>query len=341
MDEQVVPSFAPAGVRRTGSAVRGLNRVGVVPVARPEPVPVPVPAEAAQSPSLEYAGNRRWETPLRAGKWKERWEGARELGLGAGVRGAVAGGVAMVVRGSVAEFVVAYVGDVLPRATVEKWLCLLCEYLELNADEQVLLVCLLRRYVECGGKFVGQGDWARPQRWECVVAIACYLSVLLSEEFPGRTAMDLRELLGANFRFGVEQVAFLRAVNWRICIATDYFEEVKEACEGILKGNPESREALRGWFKVDQAIADRKVREANAAAASAAALAAAAATAVPMKTSPVIPTYAAETPVVGKKRGFAAVATADDSVVPRVVVPRYGAYAAVVPSAVPQWGAQW
>lgn len=339
MDEQVVPTFeVPVPVR--GAAVGGgLKRSATVPTSLTALVPdAPSATTAARnlfSPAPEFAGKLRWETPLRSGRHPESWQGARELGCQNAVRTRNAARVGAVIRATVADVVVAYVGPALPRPTVQKWLCLLCEYLELNADEQVLVVCLLRRYVRRGGKFVGKGDWARPQRWECVVAVACYLAVLLTEEFPGRTAMDLRELLGPNFRFGSEQVTFLKVVDWRISVDEDDFNEVKDAVEGVIVGDEDAKEKMTGWFLVEQAVLDRKRAAAEEAAAAAAAAAAAMAAQSPV-------------PTLGKKRGFAAIAPADDSVVPRVVVPRMepvhaiptATYIQSVP-AVPHWAPHW
>jgi len=141
----------------------------------------------------------------------------------------------------VAQAVVANVG--LPHTTVDKWLHLLAEYLELNADEHVLAICLVRRYLAAGRSLVGENDWARPQRWECVIAISCYLAVLLSEEFPGRTAFDLKELLGANFRFGREQIEFLKAIDWKASIPREEFEAAAE----ILRGDGNSKK-MTAWF---------------------------------------------------------------------------------------------
>ncbi len=203
---------------------------------------------------------------------------------------------------------------------------------------------LLRKYIEYGGKFVGEGDWARPQRWECVVAIACYFAVLLTEEFPGRTSMDLRELLGPNFRFGVEQIAFLKAVDWRISISSEQFSDTKQCCVKVAEKVPGEKERLMSWFRIDDAVADREKRAADAAAAAAAAAAKAAKAAEAAKAAlavkPVVPLYNA--PNV-KKRGYAAIAPADDSLVPRAFVPQFAAAVpqsfmapAVIPT-VPQW----
>lgn len=285
----------------------------------------------AESPAVEYAGKLRWQTPPRAGIWLERWESARQLGMHVGVRSARARDVGDVLRSVLADAVVTYVGPHLPRGTVEKWLCLLCEYLELNADEQVLVICLLRLYARCGGRFVGQGDWARPQRWECVIAVACYLAVLLTEEFPGRTAIDLKELLGPNFRFGAEQVAFLKTVDWRICIAADDMEDVKSACYRVIDGDPSARDEMRTWF----APHARDVSDAKRWCPAQANPAIRASTCTPSSTS-TAPTLKQKTEVVhsnssardpstctvGKKRSSAAVTRAEDCVVPPYVVRR-------------------
>lgn len=357
MDEQVVPSFtssrpAPRRTARVSSSVP--EGVEVPPGPRGGGTDCVVPGVQAKkqkvasttfvSPAPEYPGKLRWQTPLRVGTWKEDWQSARELGLHVAVRSKEQRGVANVVRSAVAEIVVASVGDLLPLATVQKWLCLLCEYLELNADEQVLVVCLLRKYVESGGKFVGEGDWARPQRWECVVAVACYFAVLLTEEFPGRTSMDLRELLGPNFRFGREQIAFLKLVNWRISITAEQFREVKECCIGAWDKVPGQKERLLAWFRIDDAIADRKRRAADAASAAAAAAANAANAAKAAKAAMDSAAVTYKQPINTKKRAYAAIAPADDSMVPRAIAPQYAAAVrqpqyipqAVIP-AVPQW----
>lgn len=326
MDEQVVPTFAPARASLKRCPTVPADLPALVPKSASQPCFSPKP-----SPATEFSGKPRWETPLRASRHREHWQGARELGIDHAVRSKFATGVSNVVRSAVAEVVVAYVGAGLPKDTVRKWLCLLCEYLELNADEAVLVVCLLRRYVREGGKFVGNGDWARPQRWECVVAVACYMAVLLTEEFPGRTAMDLKELLGPNFKFGREQISFLKVVDWRISITGEVFKEVKEAVEGMMRGEEEARKTINEWFMVDEAVLEMKRRATEEAAAAAAAVAAMTA---PQQQIPM---------AAGKKRGYAAIAPADDSVVPRIVVPRIEAIhsipATFIPTvpAVPHW----
>lgn len=348
--EQVVPSWAPTtSTTKTQPSIiskpKGsihkpkteskLRRVSTIKTGLPK-LASDISFDAI-SPALEYAGKMRWRTPTRIGNWSEPWCGAREMALSHCVRTAKAPALGLAIRQLIAEAVATHVGVQLPTVTVEKWLCLLSEYLELNSDEQVLVVCHLRRYIAAGGKFVGKGDWARPQRWECVVAVACYLSVLLTEEFPGRTAMDLKELLGANFKFGREQISFLKTVNWEVATHSEQFVEVKKVCEGLVKGDEKAKETARDWFKMDQALDEMKQRaenEASAAAAMAAAQAAALAAQSPTMTMQPI----------AKKRSFATIAPATDSVVPRVVIPRMD-IPHVVPTtfipAVPHWAPGW
>lgn len=296
-------------------------------------------SEQLESPAAEFRGKPRWQTPLRVGKWPEAWQSARELGTHLCVRSANASDISVVLRTVLADAVVTYVGPHLPTATVEKWLCLLCEYLELNVDEQILVICLLRKYAQAGGRFIGQGDWARPQRWECVIAIACYLAVLLSEEFPGRTAMDLRELLGPNFRFGVEQIAFLKTVNWRICVTADQIEDVKSECRHVLDGDSTARLRMREWFGSHaRDIADAKLWAESKVDTSDLQLS----PSPSVLENPLVEKSDVEKPIatndttvkVGKKRSLASVVQSDDSVVPRYVVPRIDPSAAAAAAAV-------
>lgn len=164
-------------------------------------------------PLSEYPGKLRWRTLARTGSWVEPWFSARELVTSLSVRSHGDQFVSTVLRGALCDAIVTYVRPHLLRRTVEKWPFILFEYLELNVDEQNPVIFLLRRYAHCGGGFVGHRDWICAQRWECVIAIACYLSVLLTEDFPGRTAFDLKELLGSSFHFGTEQVLFLKTVK--------------------------------------------------------------------------------------------------------------------------------
>lgn len=348
MEEQVVPGLVPCAAPRRviRSTVKAKHATASVPTAVPSvavPLDRAVPAlrsvkrSKLVSPEPEYAGKMRWTTPTRTGAWLERWQSARELGLHVAVRSGEARRVNECIREAIAEAVVASVGELLPLATVKKWLCLLCEYLELNADEQVLVVCLLRKYVAAGGKFVGEGDWARPQRWECVVAISCYFAVLLTEEFPGRTSMDLRELLGPNFRFGREQVAFLKRVDWRISVSDAMFGEVKQCCMQVASGFLGAKEALMEWFRVDNAAAEREKRAAAMAAAAESAKAAKAAAALSVKA-----TFAYyDAPLNSKKRSFAAIAPANDSLVPVAYVPQFTVPQPFVAPAVMRSVSQW
>ena len=330
-----MPSFVPAAVvtsttaavperrlKPTKSIKKSKSSHALVPtVSKPSPRArrvVETKLAALISPAAEYPKKLRWQTPRRTGKWSEPWQSARELGLHVCVRTANAADIMAVVKQCVAHAVVSHVGPHLPKHTVEKWLCLLCEYLDLNADEQVLVVCLLRKYVSAGGKFVGTGDWARPQRWECVVAVACYLAVLLTEEFPGRAAMDLRELLGPNFRFGKEQIDFLKTIDWKITVHPDMFKEVKDTSIDMIEGTKNHLDVTVEWFNTKQSttaptttpsaptpVATAPIKQAKSVA------------------QPVISSQAGvgKNVLIGKKRSFASIAPAEESVVPGIVVP--------------------
>lgn len=252
------------------------------------------PVSSSESPASEYVGNLRWQTPSRSGRWIESWESAHELGTHVSIRSAQAESVGKALREVVSEAIVKYVGAHLSQNTVDRWLCLLCEYLELNTDEQVLIVCLLRRYLKKGGRFISPGDWQRPQRWECVVAISCYLSVLLTEEFPGRIALDLKELLGANFSFGNEQLVFLKTVDWGISISTEEVMEVKTMCERAITGDANAQMKMRDWF-------DAKEAHATQAAVT-------------------IAQATADMQLTGKKRAYACIAPAEEAMGSRHVV---------------------
>lgn len=245
----------------------------------------------------------RWETPLRVGKWPEEWESATELAEKAPASPTEQREIARTVRSTIAEALILFVGEQLPRTTVDKWLCLLAEYLELNADEQVLVLCLLRRYVDCGGLFVGEGDNLRPHTWERVVAVCCYLAVLLSEEFPGRAASDLRELLGPNFKFGADQISFLKKVDWRISVSHDVYMETKRA---VAKKDCDT---LLGWFKSAKSATLRKNRAEAAAKEAKRAIDILSATEKAKKIT-------SSDVVVSKKRVLADMSRTDDGVVP-------------------------
>lgn len=102
--------------------------------------------------------------------------------------------------------------------------------------------------MRCGDRFIGNGDWTRPQRWEFAIAIACYRSVLLTAQFTGTTACDLHELLGPNFRFGREQISFLKSVNWQVYVAVNYVLEVRGGCERSLCGNSAADVEMNALF---------------------------------------------------------------------------------------------
>uniref|UniRef100_A0A7S0BSD5 Uncharacterized protein n=1 Tax=Rhodosorus marinus TaxID=101924 RepID=A0A7S0BSD5_9RHOD len=245
-----------------------------VPVFAPAPVQVHIPHQPLQpveNKEIENAKLRlrpRFETPRRRGNWIERWNGAREMGADS-VPVEDAARVGAGVREFVAKVINMNVG--LPQQTVEKWFQLLAEYLELSADEHVIMVNLFRKYLRANGALVSHDDWARPQKWECVLSISCYFSVLLSEEFAGQTSRELKDLLGPSFNFGKEQTDFLEAVGWKINVAQSEFTAARDAFlnyDGSLAGE----NALHQWFapklktmskKASMMSGKKRVRSAN------------------------------------------------------------------------------
>uniref|UniRef100_A0A7S1TFI5 Uncharacterized protein n=1 Tax=Compsopogon caeruleus TaxID=31354 RepID=A0A7S1TFI5_9RHOD len=222
--DQVVPEFgvtSETGRKRAAVAHvlgedDGVNviskKIGVTLVNRVGSAPVPLAAGRDDKDS-ELRVRPRWETPRRRGYRIEPWQDAREFGTNP-IDFSSRKRSCAVVRAVVARLVSSSVG--LSPRTVEKWFNLLAEYLELNADEYLIVLCLLRKYLAAGGHLVIPNEVSRPQRWECVIAICCYMAVLLSEEFPSRAASDLKELLGPSFQFGKEQIAFLKVLDWNI-----------------------------------------------------------------------------------------------------------------------------
>mmetsp|Transcript_11721 Transcript_11721/g.35715 ORF Transcript_11721/g.35715 Transcript_11721/m.35715 type:complete len:357 (-) Transcript_11721:122-1192(-) len=263
---QVGPVPAPhMKVQNTGMPMHyyGEMPVQAVPEACvPEFVPMQMPTEqSAEAKELETAVVRskpRWETPRRRGVWTERWQCARELSPGS-IPLESSARIASSIRRFVSKIIHLNVG--LPMGTVEKWFHLLAEYLELSADEHVIMIALFRKYIAANGPLVSAYDWARPQKWECVLAIACYMSVLLSEEFVGQTAKELKDLLGPQFRFGTEQTDFLKAVDWRINISDEEYQAARDvfmAAEGSTMGEA----GLFQWFSGTASPTEKKATKA-------------------------------------------------------------------------------
>lgn len=289
-DEQVVPAYGTgSSILHSSSHVNNLQTkslayeqydislktkpktkqstlVRSVVVINSELSPKPSVNSKEEVPPSEYPGKLRWQTPSRTGTWNEPWKSARHLcplTLLSTPEGQHKQ-ISSMLRHTLSTAIVTYVGPLLPHATVNKWLCLLCEYLELNVDEEILVICLLRRYSKSGGRFIAQGDWARPQRWECVVAIACYLAVLLTEEFPGRTALDLKELLGNGFKFGHEQVEFLTVIDWKINVDPNEVKDIIDVCLLCINGDPNALNDINNWFSAEtRDVSDAKLWNEN------------------------------------------------------------------------------
>ncbi|GJQ08481.1 hypothetical protein GpartN1_g272.t1 [Galdieria partita] len=133
------------------------------------------------------------------------------------------------VKCTVARVIRRVTGLSLP--TVEKWFSLLSHFLELSAEEQLMFIMLLRKYLKHGGPLRGCQDSLRPQKWERVLGLCAYFSVWLSEEFAARTKEDLVTLMGPRFLFGKEEMEFLIKVDWKIYIG---YEEYCQTLEMFL-----------------------------------------------------------------------------------------------------------
>lgn len=236
---------------------------GYAPVAAPL-APAAMPLMSTEAKDLEAARMRlkpRWETPRRRGTWTERWQSAKDMGTDSVPLDAAAR-VGSSIRRYVSKIININVG--LPISTVEKWFHLLAEYLELSADEHVIMVTLFRKYVSAHGPLVSSMDWARPQKWECVLAVACYLSVLLSEEFAGQTAKELKDLLGPQFRFGAELSEFLKTTDWRINVSAEEFAKARDVFLSA-DGTHSTEALLHNWFSE---MTNKSVEKKNTAGAA-------------------------------------------------------------------------
>eukprot|EP00871_Galdieria_phlegrea_P006081 jgi/Galph1/960/GphlegSOOS_G5645.1 len=133
----------------------------------------------------------RYQSPLRKGNWVERWSSVRALGASP-----VPTSKTFLVASRVKTIVSMVIRRVtyLSLATLEKWLTLMCDFIELNADEFIFFLVMLKKYIECSGPLRSCLDYKRPQLWESVLAVCAYFAVLLSEEFAGRTRRDLEDL---------------------------------------------------------------------------------------------------------------------------------------------------
>jgi len=230
--DQTVPGEAPLVLAVAGAGVGGEESS-------------PALSASYDHPDNEVRKRPRWETPRRRGDWPEAWACAKQLGV-APTAAAVANITCAAVRDVIARVIVMNVG--LAKPTVDKWLQLLTEFIEMNVDEHITLLCLLQKYLDCGNSLRSDDQFQRPQKWECVVGISCYFSVMLSEEFAGRTAADLRDLLGGNFKFGREQLSFLKAVDWHINIDSERFASARRLMVEYAQSNGVSNKKVMSWL---------------------------------------------------------------------------------------------
>lgn len=174
----------------------------------------------------------RYKSPLRRGNWHESWESARSLG-------------ACSVHPGSCDLVISRVKHVISMiiqrntclllSTVDKWLTLLCDFIEFNADEYILFLIMVKKYLVCNGQLQSLQDSIRPQKWERVLAICAYFVVFLSEEFAGRTRRDLEDLMGPAFHFGEEQFSFLSVIDWKVNVTCKEFQTIHDLI--LLEGN--------------------------------------------------------------------------------------------------------
>ncbi|GJQ08739.1 hypothetical protein GpartN1_g530.t1 [Galdieria partita] len=184
-------------------------------------VPVSIP-----SPSSRY------KSPLRIGNWQESWESARSLGPPS-------------IQSAKSDIVIARVKHIismiiqrstcLSLTTLDKWLTLMCNFIEFNADEFVLFLIMLKKYLMSNGQLQSLHDHTRPQKWERVLAVCAYFVIFLSEEFTGRIRRDLEDLMGPAFHFGKEQASFLSVVEWKVNVSYNEFEKLHQIL--LLEGN--------------------------------------------------------------------------------------------------------
>jgi hypothetical protein len=184
----------------------------------------------------------RYKSPLRRGDWPESWQSARSLGASSvqpkdseTVVSRVKHMISMVIQRSTC----------LSLATLDKWLTLLCDFIEFNADEYLLFLVMLRKYLISNGQLQSLEDHVRPQKWERVLAVCAYFVVFLSEEFTGRIRRDLEDLMGPAFHFGREQASFLWVVDWRVNVTYNDFEAVRRL---VLLDEKEYKTRLWQWL---------------------------------------------------------------------------------------------
>ncbi|EME32448.1 hypothetical protein Gasu2_04930 [Galdieria sulphuraria] len=174
----------------------------------------------------------RYKSPLRQGNWHESWESARSLGADS-----VPSQKSYMVISRVKHIISMIVqrSTCLSLTTLDKWLTLMCNFIEFNADEYVLFLIMVKKYLVSDGQLLSLHDCTRPQKWERVLAVCAYFVVFLSEEFTGRIRRDLEDLMGPAFHFGKEQQSFLSVVDWKVNVAYKEFEKVHQFL--LLEGN--------------------------------------------------------------------------------------------------------
>jgi hypothetical protein len=196
-----------------------------------------------------------------------------------------------------------------PFATVSKWLELVCDYLALNADELLLMLIYLARYIALNARYplrtlsrpnvtpvtemqpwrslesavsdltqpesfgLGPDDFQRPlfrpidpmtgklmracnepraQQWEQVLAVAAYTAVFSLEEFPRRTELEIRDLLGGvRWSMRAAQLLVYDALEWRLLILEPEYVAIRDlVLQGAISGDQSISQLLSGVITV-------------------------------------------------------------------------------------------
>jgi hypothetical protein len=207
-----------------------------------------------------------------------------------------------------------------PLATVSKWLELVSDYLALNADELLLMLIYLVRYIALNAKHPLRGaaenagsteqevlrerrsdiaskahepsmtfglapsDFERPlfrpidvstgkpmracnepraQQWEQVLAVAAYTAVFSLEEFPRRTELEIRDLLGGvRWSMRAAQLLVYDALEWRLLVLEAEYVAVRDlVLQAAIHGEQSPSQLLADTISVvrlERARADRE-----------------------------------------------------------------------------------
>lgn len=88
---------------------------------------------------------------------------------------------------------------------------------------------LFRPYNPKTGQLMRACEEPRAQRWERVLAVAAHTSVFLTEEFPRRSELELRDLLGSGWSMRNAQLDVYDALDWRLSVDLGEFARARDA----------------------------------------------------------------------------------------------------------------